>query len=292
MVTDESIRSLVRGRWHRGVQACVAVCATGWRLTSDGTKLLATVTPEAAGLRLAAGLSVAEHLAGLGFPVAEPLRTADGALVVPVDGGVLSVVRPVPGRPLDPRDPVDQQWWGNLLGAAHTALTDFTHPHVVRREWLKPDGAHLDVVPWVRPAVTAAVGALTRLTVTDRLTYGVLHGDPAPEAFRLDPETGAIGLADWRVPATGPLAYDLAAAVGYAGGLAAAAELLDGYRSTGPLCREEAEAAVPVLLGYWLAERVDGLARRLAAGDGAADRAALDAARDAWEELVKTTGGG
>ena len=66
------------------------------------------------------------------------------------------------------------------------------------------------VEPWLRPAVAGAVAALTRLSVTDRLTYGVLHGDPLPGAFRLDPHTGRTGLLHWGYAATGPLVFDLA----------------------------------------------------------------------------------
>jgi hypothetical protein len=71
--------------------------------------------------------------------------------------------------------------------------------------------------------------------------------------------------------------------------LGAATELVDGYLAAGPLSPGEVEAAVPVLLRYRLAEKVDGLARRIA-GTGATDgpdRVALDATRDAVEQLDK-----
>ena len=255
-----------------------------WRAEVDDGLVLVTLIPVAGQARLLAGLAVAEHLAHAGFPTGRPVRAADGAVVVLVDEGVVAVVRDVPGRPLDPNDPLDQQWWGDMLGAAHRALTGFGDPRVTRLARLNPEGAHLDIAPWLRPTVLGALAAVTRLTVTDQLTYGVLHGDPAPDVFRIDPETGRTGLVDWRAAATGPLVYDLAAAVGYAGGMAAAAELIDGYLAAAPVPAEEAEAALPVLLRYRLAERLDALARA-ARGGGAPDWAALAATRSAIEEL-------
>jgi homoserine kinase type II len=290
VATDEQIRSLVQVRWHRTVEHCAPLSDNGWRLTSGADRLLATLTPAVHDAQLLAALTVAEHLASLGFPVAAPVRAADGAFAAVVGDRLLTVVHAVPGRALDPADPLDQQWWGDLLGTAHRSLADFRNPRVRRLVWLTPAGAHLSVAEWVAPAVVSAVTAATRLTVTDRLTYGVLHGDPAPEAFRIDPDTGRTGLVDWRAPAIGPLAYDLAVAVGYAGGPGAAGELIDGYVAAGPLTREEAEAAMPVLLRYWLAERMDRLARRIAGADTAHaghDWAALDAARAVIEELDK-----
>jgi homoserine kinase type II len=166
---------------------------------------------------------------------------------------------------------------------------------------VRPDAAHLELEPWLRPAVAGAVRALTKLAVTDQLTYGVLHGDPAASAFRIDIETGRTGLIGWGPAANGPLVYDLAAAVIDAGGLDAAEELLDGYASVAPLTRDEIDAALPVLLRFRWAAQADGCARRLAAAacavggprggaDGApgdvedglaAERALLAAARDA-----------
>ena len=138
------------------------------------------------------------------------------------------------------------------------------------------EGAHLSVVPWLRRTVTDALAGVTRLTITDQLTYGVLHGDPAPEAFRIDPDTGRTGLVDWRAAATGPLVYDLAGAVGYAGGIDAATELVDGYLAAGPVAADEVESALPVLARYRLAECADQAARR-------SDLATLDTLRDALE---------
>ena len=81
-----------------------------------------------------------------------------------------------------------------------------------------PTPPHLGRGALAAAAVAGAVTATIRLTVTDRLTYGVLHGDPAPEIFVVDPATGRTGLLDCGASGTGPLIYDVAAAVVYAGG--------------------------------------------------------------------------
>ena len=188
-------------------------------------------------------------------------------------------------------DPIDQQWWGDRLGAAHRALAGFDHPGLRRWNWLQLEAPHLAVQEWLRPALADAVAAMIRLTVTDRLTYGVLHGDPAPHDFVLDPDTGRAGLLDWGACGTGPLVYDVATAVVYAGGPDASAELLDGYLAAGPVqpgrvggCPAGA-AALPV-----------GGAGRLvrpatARGPGADDWTAADPLRAAREALESLTGG-
>ena len=138
------------------------------------------------------------------------------------------------------------------------------------------DAPHLGREPWLRPAVAGALTATTRLTVTHRLTYGVLQGDPAPGNFVVDPATGKAGLLDCGASGTGPLVYDVAAAIIYAGGMGRAAELIDGYLAAGPVGIDELEAALPVLLRLGWAVRAFQAARH-----GCED--ALRAAREALE---------
>jgi Ser/Thr protein kinase RdoA (MazF antagonist) len=127
-------------------------------------------------------------------------------------------------------------------------LQDFHHPGLRPWSLIDPDASHLGVEPWLRPAVADAVTAITRLMVTDRLTYGVLHGDPAPAGFVVDPDTGRTGLFDCGASGTGPLVYDVAAAITYAGGTEQAGEMLDGYRAAGPVSADELDAVLPVML--------------------------------------------
>jgi Ser/Thr protein kinase RdoA (MazF antagonist) len=216
------------------------------------------------------------------------MRTADGALWVQSDGSALAVLEFVPGRPLHRDDPLDQQWWGDALGAAHVALAGFDHDGLTRFHWVRPDAAHLAVEDWVRPAVADAVAALAKLTVTDQLSYGVLHGDPSPDAFRLDVDTGRTGIIDWGSAGTGPLVYDIASAVMYAGGPGPAADLIDGYLSAGPVPRDELEAALPTMLRFRYAVQADYFAHRIWTDDrtGIADpQENLDGLRHAREML-------
>jgi homoserine kinase type II len=187
---------------------------------------------------------------------------------------VLAVLHRVPGRALASEDRDDQRLWGERLGAVHRVLQEYSPPE--RHPWnlLDPESGHLRAEPWLPAAVADAVTAMTRLTVTDRLTYGIVHGDPAPQDFTLDPATGHAGLLDCGAGGTGPLIYDVAAAVIYAGGPDRAAPLLGGYLEAGPMERDELVAALPVAMRFRWAVQADRWAR-------GGNRAALARARAA-----------
>ena len=283
MSIDDLISAALRTGWHRAVSE-ISPLPTGsmsraWALVAGGELFVGRLVDHADRAFLEAGFAAAERLNDRGLTVGRPVRTLAGGLTAEMPAGILGVLRRVPGRVLDGGDPVDQQWWGDRLGAAHRALAGFEHPGLRQWNWLDADGPHLDAEPWLRPAVADAVTAMTRLIVTDRLTYGVLHGDPAAGGFVVDPATGRAGMFDWGGCGTGPLVYDVAAAVAYAGGPDEAAEFLDGYLAAGPVDRDELDAALPVLLRFRWAVRADWLARRLpGAADSSADGAGPDGA--------------
>ena len=287
-VPTEQIRAAVRTGWHRTVEECVPVARSTWAVVAQGERFAATLVATAGRARFEAAMAAAGYLAACGFAAGAPERAANGQLTSAFGGAVLALLRWVPGRPLEPVDPVDQQWWGDTLAAAHRALAGFGHPGLGRFPGVRPEAAHLGFAPWIRPVVAGAVAAVARLSVTDQLTYGVLHGDPAAGSFRLDVGTGRLGLVGWGAAAHGPLAYDVASAVLHAGGPAEAAELLDGYRAAGPVPKDELDAALPAMLSLRLAVRVDDLARRLAhgAGDGDGDLDELDRTRDLLDRLA------
>ena len=260
---------------------------TTWVADIDGDCHLVTRAPLAGRLRLEAGLAAALHLAARGTPAGTPVRAISGALVAEHGGAAYALLRCLPGRPLDAGDPLDQQWWGDTLARLHRATADFDHPGVARWHRVRPDAPHLDAAPWLRPAVAAAVAALTRLTVTDRLTYGVLHGRPVAAVFRLDPATGRTGVLGWGRAATGPLVADLAAAVAHAG---PGADLVEGYAADGAVSRDEIDVALPVLLRFHWAVRAGAAARRLATSPG--DTPALATLAAARAALVTAPGGG
>jgi Ser/Thr protein kinase RdoA (MazF antagonist) len=280
---DDLVRSALRDQWHlvpREIAALPgALLSRCWEVTAGDDQYVCRLSDPTARLPIEAGLAAADHLRGSGIAAGRPVRTLGGRLTVRTEEGVLAVLRRVPGRRLDGTDPIDQQWWGDRLGVMHRALQRFHHPGL--RGWppLDPDAEHLAREPWLRPAAVAALTAATRLTVTDRLTYGVLHGDPVPGDFVVDAATGRAGVLDCGASGTGPLAYDLAAAVAYAGGPGRAAEVIDGYLAAGPVGADELEVALPVLLRLrWAVLAVQ------AARHGCTD--ALHTAREALESAA------
>jgi homoserine kinase type II len=210
-----------------------------------------------------AGLAVAERLATHGTASGRPIRTADGAVSAPADDAAVALLEYVPGRSLLADDPLDQQWWGNALGAAHRNLIGFDHPDLSRFHLIRSEAAHLAVEDWVRPAVADAVAAMAKLSVTDQLTYGPTHGDPSTDCFRLDVDNGRVGVIDWGSAGTGPLVYDIASAVMYAGGPDRAADLIDGYLATAPVSRDEVEATLATMLRFRGAVQADYFAYRI-----------------------------
>jgi Ser/Thr protein kinase RdoA (MazF antagonist) len=282
------LRSLLRDQWHLAAAGITelygGLMSRAWAVAAGDDRYLVRLVDADVRQPVEAGLAAAEHLRGWGIAVGEPVRTLGGGLSAELPGGAVVVLRRVPGRPLAGRDPLDQQWWGDRLGSVHRALQHFEHPGLRPWNLLDPDAAHLGAEPWLRPAVTEAVTATTRLSVTDRLTYGVLHGDPCPAGFVMDADTGRTGLLDCGASGTGPLIYDVAAAVTYAGGVTTAGELLDGYLAAGPVHADELDVALPVLLRFRWAVQADRSARRLASDSGAA--ADLRAARAALESMA------
>jgi Ser/Thr protein kinase RdoA (MazF antagonist) len=279
----EQVCTAVRTSWQCSPERCTALASgrtsTNWQITAGRDRFLAKRVPVTQRARLEAGLAAAERLEADGIPAGGPVRTADGALTVVLGDDVLALLRWVPGRSLNLADPVDQQWLGETLAGVHRSLLGFAHPGLVKFHWIRTDAAHLGIEPWVRPAVAAAVRAARRLCVTDQLTYGVLHGDPSPDEFRLDTDNGRVALLDWSSAGTGPLVYDLASAVMFAGGMATAAHAVDGYLRHGPVPKGECEAALPTMLRLRYAVQVDWLCARLAAGAAtAADHDGLRAA--------------
>ena len=285
---DDLLRSTLRDQWHLVPAEISALpgglLSHGWDVTASGQRFVARLAATACRQPVEAGLAAAEQLRGSGIEAGEPVRTLGGGLTADTPAGAMAVLRRAPGRTLDGRDPIDQQLWGDRLGAVHRRLQRFHHPGLRRWNLLDPEAAHLAIEPWLRPAVTEAVTAMTRLTVTDRLTYGVLHGDPAPEIFLIDPATGRAGLLDCGASGTGPLLYDVAAAVVYAGGTETSAELLDGYLAAGPVDAGELHAALPVMLRFRWAVQADWSAQRLVRGEAEGSREALRHAREALEE--------
>ncbi|MBM2615192.1 phosphotransferase [Actinoplanes sp. LDG1-06] len=265
MPDAELLRSTLRAEWHLVPSEITALddvlLSRGWEVTAGPDRYVVRLSDPGARLAVEAGLAAADLLRGRGIAAGEPVRTLSGGLTARTEAGAFAVLRRTPGRHLDGRDPVDQQWWGDRLGAVHRTLQGFHHAGLRSWQPLDPEAGHLDSEPWLRGALADASAAATRLTITDRLTYGVLHGDPAPGVFVVDPGTGRAGVLDCGASGVGPLVYDVAAAVLYAGGVARAGELIDGYLAAGPVEAGEMDAALPVLLRLRWAVKADRAAR-------------------------------
>lgn len=227
--------------------------------TASGERLVAKSVPADRAHALSAGLAVAAYLDAAGIPTGAPLPTVDGARTARYRDGVVALLRWVPGEPLT-GVAAEQPLLGATLGGVHRVLRGAPLPGQPF-DWLDPAAPHLDVEPWVRAAVAGALAAYRELP---SLTTGLLHSDPAPEAFRYD---GAVcGLIDWSAAIRGPLLYDVASAVMYVGGPDRAGPLLAGYTGTGALPAGELDH-LPVLLRLRWAVQADYFARRTARDD-------------------------
>ncbi len=203
-----------------------AMNSSAWLVSSGAERYVLKISDasEEACLQVAAWLEAR----GLrtGAPVQMTVRDGRAGGAAPVRGRApvanLNVGRRGAGR--DPRARLTRCWSARSV------------PRGLQRwpwSWLEP--AVIDD-PGLRAAATDAITVAERLAAT--LTHGILHGDPAPEAFLATQDD--VALIDWGADLHGPLMYDVASARMYAGEGALAA-----YARTSPIPSEEL-AAVPV----------------------------------------------
>ena len=245
---DEARVRRIVGRWvERPALRPLAggMNSAAWLVeAADGSRYVVKVSGRS-GL---AGLRVAEMLRRRGFRAGAPAQTTveDGALV--------ALLRYVGGQPLGSDD---AELVGGTLGRVHALLAGERAPAGLARwpwRWLDPSAI---VDPELRDRAHAAIERAAALAPS--LTHGVLHGDPAPDAFRAD---GAdVGLIDWGSALHGPLLYDVASACMYAG-----RNVLTGYAATGPLAADELGHVERFLACRW-AVQAWYFSERLAAND-------------------------
>ena len=155
-----------------------------WMVITGEKRYVAKSVPYYQRSSFDAGLAAAEHLQAQGFDSGCPIRSIDGRLSVHIGDRVLGLLSFLPGRELDPRDDIDQQWWGDRLGAAHLALAGFTHPGLPAWHWIRPDAAHLGLQGWIRPSVLdAALPVLLRFRWAVQADYFAARvvGDPSAD---------------------------------------------------------------------------------------------------------------
>jgi Ser/Thr protein kinase RdoA (MazF antagonist) len=268
---DDAIAVAIHANWSLGADPVIhrhgsGLNSTTWLVTTDTGRWIAKAVPVSTAAQFNAGLIAAACLDTAGLQAGSPVATMTGAISVPVAGCQLALLRHVSGHELNMLDPAEQRIWGATLAQAHLILRSQPIPPGIQGwHWVDPDATHLGVEPWVRPAVRAAVERLRELQQETPLTYGILHADPAPEAFLVD-GPGIVALIDWGSVTWGPLLYDLASAGLYAGGEPIFTHVLAGYLDVLPMHREEL-VALPDLLHFRWAVQADYFARRIQTND-------------------------
>jgi Ser/Thr protein kinase RdoA (MazF antagonist) len=270
MLTDEGAARWLAEEWSlpdaRITRLDGGMGSRTWIVEESGRRWVLKAVAPALATQMAGGLAVAERLQHAGIPAGMPELTRDGDLSVSAEGCRLGLLSWVPGHPLTGHDERQRRLIGTTLGRVHQALSGQTIPVTQRFHWVDPAAGHLALPPWLRPAVASAVEALDRRR-QDAWTTGLLHADPAPGAFRLDPATGACGVIDWSTALHGPLLYDLASAVMYLGGPESAADLIQAYLATGTISRAEVDGGLALMLRFRWAVQADYFARRIEEND-------------------------
>ena len=237
-----------------------------WFVDRDDQRWVAkAVTPDDGG-QFAQGLALAQRLEQAGIPAGAPVPAAGGQLAVDVGDACLALLTWVPGRPLTGQDDAEQALIGATLARVHQALAGFEVAGAQRFHWVDPDAAYLSLRPWLRPAVIAALEVLDA-SRPETMTWGLLHADPAPDAFRLNAATGRCGIIDWSYALCGPLMYDLASAVMYVDGPDRATALIGAYLETGALAAAEVERSLAPMLRFRWAVQANYFAWRIATND-------------------------
>ena len=237
-----------------------------WFVEVDGVRLVAKAVPGDRRESFEAGLEVATLVESAGIPAGAPVRTHGGRASASVAGSALALLRWVHGSELTGRSDAERRMMGSTLGRVHLALAGRVVAGTARFHWLDPRAPHLKVRPWIGPSIEAALDAWYAIDPSS-LTWGLLHTDPAPEAFLHDPSNDEIGMIDWDLGMTGPLLYDLASAEMYVGGPERSGPLIEAYLEAGPLRAEEVDRALGTLARMRWAVQADYFAKRVLEDD-------------------------
>jgi len=234
LTADEAIAGEVAREWlgkDAELTALLAMNSSTWAVSSGAERYVLKIAAPTD----APGLEVAAWLDAHGLRTGRPLRrTVRGDRLV-------ALLAFVDGRELGGSD-ADVDLVGETLGRAHALLVGAQVPEALDRwpwSWLQPDVIE---EPDLRKAAVDAIAAAEGLALT--ATQGILHGDPAPEAF-LASDSG-VALIDWGAACHGPLLYDVASASMYAGD-----RVLAAYARTGPLAGDELANAPAFLAFRW-----------------------------------------
>ena len=273
MITDDDVRRILGDSWglpgktalerHDGGMGSRTWIVDG----GDQRWVLKAVAPHLAG-SFAKGLQVARMVERAGVPAGAPVRTTSGEFTVDTASGWRAALLTwVPGIPLTGRGEREQRLIGTTLARVHLGLRGQAVDGAQHFHWVDPAAPRLDLRPWIRPAVSAAVADLADFeSGADGWPRGMLHADPAPDAFRAAAD-GRCGVIDWSSAHHGPLLYDVASAVMYLGGIGNAAPMIDAYRTAGPFTEAQLVEGIPVLLRFRWAVQADYFAWRITEND-------------------------
>jgi Ser/Thr protein kinase RdoA (MazF antagonist) len=228
----------------------------------DAGAFVAKWVPTREAAALDAGSAVALELSRDGLSTGAPRPTRNGLLSAPLADGRIALLQRVPGSPISGASEDDQQRMAATLTAVHSARP------VRRREdaYLAASLRQAQAVePWVVPAVRAALDEYARLPP---LWWGLVHHDPAPEAFFYDPASDVTSLIDWTGAGEGPILFDVASALMYLGGAEAGRPFLEAYLDlAADEVRSEAAAQLAAMWRFRGAVQAAYFSRRIAQGD-------------------------
>jgi Ser/Thr protein kinase RdoA (MazF antagonist) len=233
-----------------------------WMVTADTGVWIVKAVPATGAAQFNAGLAVAAHLEAAGQRAGAPPVTRMGDLSMTMADAQVAVLPFIAGRAIDPTNRSEQQLWGTTLGRAHCILRRAARPAgVMEWHWVDVTAAHLDVQPWVRPAIREAVAEVSAVQQCMPLTTGLLHADAGPTSILID-ASGQMAIIDWGAVTWGPLVYDVASSRICLQDDTGFGRFLSGYLGMVPLPAEEL-TALPTFVRFRWAVQADYFAPRL-----------------------------
>lgn len=163
-----------------------------WLVEAENARFIAKLVPADQHDRFVSGLAVSRMVEASGLPAGAPVETSEGSHWTPIADSTLALLAFVDGRPLVGDEPREQRLIGQTLGRAHRVLEGRVVPGALEFPWMDPEAHHLEVEPWVRPAIVGALEEWERLPPPS-LTWGccIRIRRPKPSCSMLSPPCAA-----------------------------------------------------------------------------------------------------